>query len=69
MKRAGIYARVSTHNGQNPEVQLDEVREYCHRRGWKIVGEYVDEGIAGRRSIDRRWIACYRTAGSGWWMP
>lgn len=62
MKRAAIYARVSTHNGQNPEMQLDEVREYCRRRGWKIVGEYVDEGISGskehRPALDRLLVAC-----------
>ena len=62
MKRAAIYARVSTHNGQNPEMQLDEVREYCRRRGWKIVGEYVDEGISGskehRPALDRLLSAC-----------
>jgi DNA invertase Pin-like site-specific DNA recombinase len=55
--RAAIYARVSTHNGQNPEMQLDEVREFCRRRAWKIVGEYVDEGITGskehRPALDR----------------
>jgi hypothetical protein len=49
MKRAAIYARVSTHNGQNPEMQLDEVREYCRQRGWKIVKECVDEGISGSK--------------------
>lgn len=49
MKRAAIYARVSTHNGQNPEMQIDEVRAYCHRRGWEIVNEYVDEGISGSK--------------------
>ena len=62
MKRAAIYARVSTHNGQNPEMQLDEVREYCHRRGWKIEGEYVDEGISGskehRPALDRLLSDC-----------
>ena len=62
MKRAGIYARVSTHNGQNPEMQLDEVREYCRRRGWEIVGEYVDEGISGskehRPALDRLLSDC-----------
>ncbi len=42
MKRAAIYARVSTHNGQNPEMQLGEVRTYCARRGWEVVQEYVD---------------------------
>src|SRR5271157_5552771 len=62
MKRASIYARVSTHNGQNPEMQLGEVREYCRRRGWKIVGEYVDEGITGskehRPALDRLLADC-----------
>ena len=47
MKRAGIYARVSTQNGQNPEMQLAEIREYCRRRDWAIVREYVDKGISG----------------------
>jgi DNA invertase Pin-like site-specific DNA recombinase len=32
MKRAAIYARVSTHNGQNPEMQLDELRAFCKKR-------------------------------------
>ena len=42
-----IYARVSTNNGQDPEVQLRELREYCQRRGWEITREYVDVGISG----------------------
>ena len=33
MNRAAIYARVSTQNGQNPEVQLKELCDYCGRRG------------------------------------
>jgi DNA invertase Pin-like site-specific DNA recombinase len=44
--RAGVYARVRT-NGQNPEMQLEELRAYCQRRGWEIAGEYVDTGISG----------------------
>jgi DNA invertase Pin-like site-specific DNA recombinase len=56
--RAAIYARVSTaHNGQSPEMQLRELREYCGRRGWPIAGEYVDVGISGakekRPELDR----------------
>ena len=57
MKRAAIYARVSTHNGQNPEMQLGELRNYCERRGWEIAGEYVDVGVSGskehRPALDR----------------
>src|SRR5215831_5091554 len=48
--RAAIYARVSTaNNGQNPEMQLRELREYCQHRGWDLVGEYVDAGISGAK--------------------
>jgi DNA invertase Pin-like site-specific DNA recombinase len=51
--RAAIYARVSTvGNGQSPEMQLREMREYCDRRGWTVAGEYVDAGISGAK--DRR---------------
>jgi DNA invertase Pin-like site-specific DNA recombinase len=45
--KIAIYARVSTHNGQDPEVQLRELREYCQRREWEITREYVDIGISG----------------------
>jgi DNA invertase Pin-like site-specific DNA recombinase len=66
MKRAAIYARVSTHNGQNPEVQLEEVRQYCRRREWTIVREYVDEGMSGakerRLSLDLLLTDCRKRA-------
>ena len=62
MKRAAIYARVSTHNGQNPEMQLNEVRAYCERRQWLVAGEYVDAGISGskehRPALDRLLADC-----------
>ena len=45
--RVGIYARVSTLNGQSPEMQLAELREYASRRGWEVFSEYVDSGISG----------------------
>jgi len=48
--RAAIYARVSTiGQGQSPEMQVRELREYCERRGWQIAGEYVDAGISGAK--------------------
>lgn len=48
--KAALYARVSTaNNGQDPEVQLRELREYCQRRGWEMAGEYVDVGISGAK--------------------
>jgi DNA invertase Pin-like site-specific DNA recombinase len=62
MKRAAIYARVSTHSGQNPEMQLEESRQYCVNRGWQIAGEYVDTGISGakehRPALDQLLTAC-----------
>lgn len=47
--KIAIYARVSTNNGQDPEMQLRELREYCQRRGWEVIHEYVDVGISGTR--------------------
>lgn len=47
--RVAIYARVSTSIGQSPEMQLAELREYATRRGFKVVGEYVDEGVSGSK--------------------
>ena len=66
MKRAAVYARVSTHNGQNPEMQLEEVRQYCQRREWTIVHEYVDKGVCGakesRPSLDQLLTDCRKRA-------
>jgi len=51
--RAALYARCSTHDkGQDPELQLLPLREYCHRRGLSVIGEYVDNGVSGAK--DRR---------------
>ena len=47
--RAALYARVSTMNHQDPEMQLSELREYAERRGFVTVGEYVDHGISGSK--------------------
>jgi DNA invertase Pin-like site-specific DNA recombinase len=47
--RAAIYARVSTNNGQNPEMQLSELREYVGKRKWTIFREYVDVGVSGAK--------------------
>jgi DNA invertase Pin-like site-specific DNA recombinase len=63
--RAAVYARVSTLNhGQDTNLQLRELREYAERRGWTIVGEYVDEGISGskekRPELDRLMTDAYR---------
>lgn len=55
--KTAVYARVSTNNGQNPEMQLRELQGYCQRRGWEVTREYVDVGISGakekRPELDR----------------
>jgi DNA invertase Pin-like site-specific DNA recombinase len=55
--KIAIYARVSTTHGQDPEMQLRELREYCQRRNWDVGEEYVDVGISGakekRPELDR----------------
>ena len=47
--RVALYARVSTCNGQSPEMQVAELREYASRRGWEVFSEYVDLGISGAK--------------------
>jgi len=55
MRRAAIYARVSTRNGhQDPETQLLALRQVAERAGWQIRGEYVDHGISGAKGRDKR---------------
>src|SRR6202047_4626627 len=47
--RVAVYSRVSTHHGQDPELQLRELREYCASRGLTIVQEYTDVGYSGSK--------------------
>jgi hypothetical protein len=56
LRGAALYARVSTNNGQNPQMQLGEMREHATRRGWEV-SEYTD---AGRLRTKRR---IYRSLG------
>ncbi|HHF58690.1 MAG TPA: recombinase family protein, partial [Thermoplasmatales archaeon] len=50
--KVAIYARVSTEDqakeGFSLDAQLDKLRAYCKARGWKIAGEYIDDGYSGR---------------------
>src|ERR1700681_561757 len=47
--RVALYARVSTLNNQDPEMQLAELREYAGRRGWEIIEEFTDQGVSGSK--------------------
>ncbi len=60
--RVALYARVSTHAGQDPTVQLRELRDYCDRRGWHIAAEFTDIGVSGaqerRPQLDELLVGC-----------
>jgi len=54
-KRAALYARVSTRDKhQDPEVQLQALREVAARAEWQIVEAYVDHGVSGAKGRDKR---------------
>jgi DNA invertase Pin-like site-specific DNA recombinase len=63
MKKAAIYARVSTPD-QHVETQLYDLRKLAAERGYQIVHEYEDRGISGskarRPGLDALMIAARR---------
>src|SRR5215218_4348930 len=65
--RAGLYARVSTEDrGQDPETQLRPLREYADRRGFRVVGEFVDKasGTTEARPSYQRLLEAVRKGGA-----
>src|SRR5690242_11363669 len=46
--RVAIYGRVSTAE-QSTQMQLEELRAYCQRRGWEIAEEFTDTGVSGSK--------------------
>jgi DNA invertase Pin-like site-specific DNA recombinase len=62
--KVALYARVSTHNGQqDPELQLREMREYCANRSWEVFGEYIDHASGAkdkRKELDRLMADAHR---------
>ena len=48
MKKAAVYARVSTAS-QTPDNQLLELRATAARMGFSVVAEFVDNGISGAK--------------------
>ena len=52
-KRVGLYLRVST-DDQTVENQRDALVSACKARGWRIVEEFVDEGISGAKGREKR---------------
>jgi DNA invertase Pin-like site-specific DNA recombinase len=47
--RVALYARASVYAGQDPAVQLREMREHCQRRGLEIGAEFTDSGSGGEQ--------------------
>jgi DNA invertase Pin-like site-specific DNA recombinase len=45
-KTVVIYARVST-DKQKVDMQLNELRDFINRSGWKVYKEFIDEGFTG----------------------
>lgn len=58
MKRAYIYARVSTEeqarHGYSIGAQLDFLRKYAAEHGYTVIHEFVDEGVSGRKGYKKR---------------
>ena len=53
-RRAVIYSRVSTLNGQTVDNQLKVLREVAEKKGLEIVKQISDEGISGAKGRDQR---------------
>ncbi|HEX3572573.1 MAG TPA: recombinase family protein, partial [Acidobacteriaceae bacterium] len=51
--RVALYARVSTvDKGQDTESQLVQLREYCGRKNYQIVHEYIDHATGKHANRD-----------------
>jgi putative DNA-invertase from lambdoid prophage Rac len=51
--RAGLYARVSTHDQQTLPMQLSAMQQYASKRGWRVV-LHVEEIASGAKDRPRR---------------
>jgi DNA invertase Pin-like site-specific DNA recombinase len=50
LQSIALYARVSTlDKGQDPEMQLRELRAYAAAQGLTVFSEYVDHGVSGSK--------------------
>ncbi len=61
MFRAGLYARVSTHDQQTLPLQMRAMREYALKRGWTITVEIKEVGSgAAERELREKLMAAPR---------
>lgn len=60
--RAGLYARVSTHDQQTLPMQVAEMRRYAALRGWTVAREIEDvgSGASEREAREQLILACKR---------
>lgn len=53
--KAVIYGRVSTEDQRlGPSAQLSSCRSWCESQGYEVGGEFVDHGISGGASLEKR---------------
>ena len=61
MFRAGLYARVSTHDQQTLSLQIRAMREYAAKRGWEIAVQIKEVGSgASERELREKLMAAAR---------
>jgi DNA invertase Pin-like site-specific DNA recombinase len=61
--KVALYARVSTRDkGQNPEMQLAALRDYCTAAGHTITKEYIDKAESADLAGRREWTALLKDA-------
>jgi putative DNA-invertase from lambdoid prophage Rac len=61
MLRAGLYARVSTHDQQTLPLQIRAMREYVAKRGWTIAVQIKEVGSgAAERELREKLLAAAR---------
>ena len=61
MFRAGLYARVSTHDQQTLPLQIRAMREYAAKRGWTVAVQIKEVGSgATQRELRRQLLDAAR---------
>jgi putative DNA-invertase from lambdoid prophage Rac len=60
--RVAIYARVSTHDQQTLQMQVEAIRDYVKQRCWKVIQsvEDVGSGVKERRGREQLLKAAWR---------
>src|ERR1700719_913355 len=59
--RAGLYARVSTHDQQTLPLQIHAMRDYAAKRGWSLVAQIKEVGSgASQRELRESLLAVAR---------